>query len=278
MKKFVLYNTLAMYNERNTLKVFNHLWESESFSQWEYSERYFRGWYCFVDSKDYSNIKYWYIWYDENKYIKWDKMFNIWLEIERNNYLERDELIKIHKKGFTSWYDGSVSWWEYKTPVYSFDTAWEVFRKLSPVKEIFNEEHFGNNCWWHIHLSKKDTDNRELFNDIKYYRNLLVAIYPERANSTYCSSFNENTKYSIMQVHNAYNTVEVRIFPAHAWYIEVKNRIKFCEYMMKNPATTFAELIDKLRTRELQILIKKLTKWKFKNIKISEETEKIILE
>ena len=216
--------------------------------------------------------------YDENKYIKWDKMFNIWLEIERNNYLERDDLIKIHKKGFTSWYDRTVSWWEYKTPVYSFDTAWEVFRKLSPVKEIFNEEHFGNNCWWHIHLSKKDTDNRELFNDIKYYRNLLVAIYPERANDTYCSSFNEDTKYSIMQVHNTYNTVEVRIFPAHAGYEEVKNRIKFCEYMMKNPATTFAELIDKLRTRELQILIKKLTKWKFKNIKISEETEKIILE
>ena len=47
--------------------------------------------------------------------------------------------------------------------------------------------------------------------------------------------------------------------------------------MMKNKASTFAELIERLQDKKLQILFKKLTKWNFNNISISSEEEDILL-
>ena len=132
-----------------------------------------------------------------------------------------------------------------------------MYKYFEQTPFLFDDKAINHKCWWHIHLSVPWLTDKQLFNNIKHYRELLKAIYPERVKNTYCSSMDETEKYSIIYLNKDYHTNEIRIFPWIGNFEDFKNRLRLIDYMINNPLDTQLSLVEKLKEKKLQRILKK---------------------
>ena len=99
---------------------------------------------------------------------------------------------------------------------------------------------YSDNCGMHANLSDPIRTPWELFDDLYGYLPVLCALYPNRANNTYCKAIPKHTatqnndKYQAVTVKS--DRVEIRIFPAVTTSDNLRFRLDLIAYMMANPA------------------------------------------
>jgi len=177
----------------------------------------------------------------------------IWLEIEKAERLSNGE----YNRDFQGWAihsDGSIEGGEHCTPILDIDKAIEYLSQ-DKFQKLFDLESSGS-CWWHIHIANKNYNDRESFyNDIKHYRPILWAIYPDRARSARCGKNNSvNGRRADFSLWSNYKTIEVRIFPALDSLDQAKFRIWMLKFFITNPCQTKEQALNIINCKSVEFI------------------------
>ena len=184
----------------------------------------FLSWYHSWRHRDYSN----------------GSSIRVWLEIERAEYIYKDEFDILLKNNWRVERDGSVAWWEYITPILDIDKAYDFIKECSFVLK----NKVSGACWWHIHLSVKWVESDTLYRRLNNYRPILWALYPRRAINSYCHK-NWSWRYRDILITD-YWTVEFRIFPQLRSLTQTKFRLALVKFFASNPIASRDEAIAKI--------------------------------
>ena len=140
--------------------------------------------------------------------------------------------------------DGSLNnetGFELISPVMELDPE-AIIRHIeaNPTLTAHVNAEYSDNCGMHANLSDPTRTPWELFDDLYGYLPVLCALYPTRANNTYCKAIPKhkatanNDKYQAFTVKS--DRVEVRIFPAVTTVENLRFRLDLLAFMMANPA------------------------------------------
>jgi hypothetical protein len=147
--------------------------------------------------------------------------------------------------------DGSLnhdSGFELISPVMELDPEMIAGHiEANPILSNHVNAEYSDNCGMHANLSDPTRTPLELFDDLYGYLPVLCALYPTRANNTFCKAMpkhtatQNNAKYQALTVKS--DRVEIRIFPAVTTTENLKFRLQLLQFMMQHPAPN-AKLID----------------------------------
>jgi hypothetical protein len=175
--------------------------------------------------------------------------------------IEKEDIDILRSIQISDFHDECPKWRKEADGSLNHDSGFEL---ISPVMELDPEmiaghieanpilsnhvnAEYSDNCGMHANLSDPTRTPWELFDDLYGYLPVLCALYPTRANNTYCKAMpkhtatQNNAKYQALTVKS--DRVEIRIFPAVTTTENLKFRLQLLQYMMQHPAPN-AKLID----------------------------------
>lgn len=183
--------------------------------------------------------------YGFNDWQKWfffdesnGSKFKVWLEIEKDydleNRLTKQQKLAIKRDNFKLAKDCSCGC-EVVSPILDLYQAYDYTAKHPYLVEW----NLNTRCWGHIHISEKDVEPSVLLKNIKHYRPILWAIYPERVNNSYCrpSSFGTASRYADMTT-TSYWSIEIRIFPWLGSLEQLRFRLELIKFFVENKVDT----------------------------------------
>lgn len=179
--------------------------------------------------------------------VKGDSPLRMGFEIEFNalpkNYNGGEEALRYATQQWWRYEaDGSVCV-EFISPILNADYALEYLKTIKPILGLKMST---QDCGWHIHISMRKESPDKLAKSLYWWLPLLFALYPKRAETSYCHRRNMyhwikwREKYSPLYL-SSYDTVEFRIFPALTNLQSAKFRIELIKFFLKYRATTFEE-------------------------------------
>jgi len=182
--------------------------------------------------------------------------YRFWIEIETDEVVDIDVANTLKENGWRCERDWSVEWWEYITPILPLSEKGIEFVKTYWGEAIEWVSSGSSDCGGHIHISEKDREAKDLYNDVKHYRQVLWWIYPWRTNRMYCNKDEENEekKYRDVRICTKYNTVEFRIFPWLDSLKQVDFRLELIQFFITNVANTKQEALTYLNEKQVEFL------------------------
>lgn len=205
--------------------------------------------------------------------INTNVVFKIGVEIEKQSYFGskhcNNEILR--KYGWVKENDGSLCstiGYELVSPTYPLFTD-DLINEAKDIEAEFPELINGNDhtlinpsksddsCGGHIHFSRSYTNAKDLFEMISGYMPLFYAIYPKRANQSYCEAREKYimkestaTKYQAVRIIEDdlgdSARIEFRIFPLVKNIKQLEWRIGLLRIMANNPTDRYTDVINTL--------------------------------